>query len=340
MADGFAGIFNTDAFSMETLTASINQLPYIPSRINELGIFDEAGVATTTVLIERQNTTLTIAPAMPRGGPATSMIADKRNAVPVVIPHVPVQDALLPDEIQGVRSFGTNNQMRSIVEMRDWKLLKMARTLDLTLEYHRIGAIQGIVLDADGATQLFNAYTAFGITELADVSLSLATPYSTSTLQGPISVAITQAKRTIRNALGGDIARGYHALCSDTFFDALKGHGEVRGTYLNQQEAADIRNGDPLEVFNYGGMTFENYRGIGAATIPTGKAVVVPLGVPQMYITRFAPAPWMSAVNTIGLPRYVMAKPDHTGEKRLDLEAQMNPINICTRPEAILRLTL
>jgi hypothetical protein len=59
-----------------------------------------------------------------------------------------------------------------------------------------------------------------------------------------------------------------------------------------------------------------------------------------MYITRFAPAPWMSAVNTIGLPRYVMAKPDHTGEKRLDLEAQMDPINICTRPEAILRLTL
>jgi hypothetical protein len=59
-----------------------------------------------------------------------------------------------------------------------------------------------------------------------------------------------------------------------------------------------------------------------------------------MYITRFAPAPWMSAVNTIGLPRYVLATPDPTGEKRIDLEAETNPINLCTRPEAILRFEL
>jgi hypothetical protein len=339
MADGLAGIFNTDLFTMETLTASINQLPYIPSRLGELGIFEEAGVPTTSVVIERQNTTLSIAPALPRGAPGTSMIADKRNGISVLVPHIPLEDALLADEIQGVRSFGTNNQMRSVTEMRDWKLLKMARTLDLTLEYHRIGAIQGIVLDSDGSTQLFNAYTSFNISELADQSLSLATPYATSTFAGPISAALTAAKRTVRNALGGNIARGYHTLCSDGFFDALKNHGEVRGTYLNQQEARDIREGDPLDIFNYGGFTFENYRGLGSATIPANKAVVIPLGIPGMYITRFAPAPWMSAVNTIGLPRYVLGTPDRTGEKRIDLEAQMNPINICTRPEAILRLT-
>ena len=335
------GIFNSDLFTMQTLTASINQLPYIPSRIGELGIFEEAGIPTTTVAIERQNTTLSLAPALPRGAPGTSVVADKRNGIiSVPVPHIPVQDAILADEVQGVRSFGTNNQLRSIQEIRDWKLLKMTRILDLTLEYHRIGAIQGIVLDADGSTQLFNAYSQFNVTELPDVSLALGTPYSTSTFAGPVSVAITGAKRTIRNALGGNIARGYHVLCSDGFFDALKGHGEVRGTYLNQMEARDIREGDPLEVFNYGGMTFENYRPLGSAKIPDNKAVVIPLGIPGMYITRFAPAPWLSAVNTIGLPRYVLGTPDPTGEKRIDLEAQMNPINICTRPEAVLRLTV
>jgi hypothetical protein len=340
MADGLAGIFNSDLFTMMTLTSSVNELPYIPSRIGELGLFTERGVATTTVAVERQGMALSIASTKPRGAPGTTMIADKRNAITVPVPHVPLADAIEADEIQGVRSFDTNNQLRTVEEMRDWKMLKMTRTLDLTLEYHRIGAIQGIVYDADGVTQLFNPYTAFNISELADQSLSLATPYSTSTFAGPISAALTAAKRTVRNALGGNRATGYHVLCSDTFFDALKSHGEVRGTYLNQAEAADIREGDPLEMFNYGGMTFENYRGIGSAVIPANKGVVIPLGIPDMYITRFAPAPWFSAANTLGLPRYALATLDPTGEKRIDLEVQMNPINLCTRPEAILRVTV
>ena len=337
MADGLAGIFNSDLFTMETLTASINELPYIPSRLGDLGIFDEAGIATTTVAIERQGTVLSLAPTKPRGAPGTSMTPDKRNAVTLAVPRVPVQDAILADEIQNVRSFGTNNQLRGVAEVRDMKLLKMARTLDLTLEYHRMGAIQGIVLDADGATVLFNLFTAFGISQPADVSLDLSAPYATSTFQGPIAAAITAAKRTVRNALGGNTPSHYWVACSDEFFDELKNHGEVRGTYLNQQEANALRENDPLDAFNYGGMTFENYRGVGSIVVPPGKAQIVPLGIPEMYITRFAPAPWFSAANSIGLPRYVLATPDRSGEKRIDLEAQMNPISICTRPEALLR---
>ncbi len=337
--DGLAGIFNSDLFTMETLTASINQLPYVPGRLGQLGIFDEHGIATTTVVIERQGTSLVLAPTKPRGAPGTAMVPDKRGGVTITVPHIPIEDALLADELQNVRSFGSNNQLRGVAEVRDMKLLKMSRTLDLTLEYHRIGAIQGIVLDADGTTVVCNAFTQFGISHPGDVSLGTATPYSTTTFAGPIAAGITAAKRTVRNALGGNMPTGYWVACSDSLFDALKNHGEVRGTYLNQQEAANLR-GDTLDAFNYGGMTFENYRGIGAVEIPDGKGQIVPLGIPELFITRFAPAPWFSAVNSIGLPRYVLATPDPTGEKRIDLEAETNPINICTRPEALIRFEL
>lgn len=334
------GIFNTDTFSMMTLTASINQLPYVPGRLGKLGIFDEGGVATTTIMVERQGTTLALAPTKPRGAPGTAMVPDKRNAVTLSVPHIPIQDALLADELQNVRSFGTNDQMRGVTEMRDQKLLKMSRTLDMTLEYHRLGAIQGIVLDADGSTVLLNAFTQFGISQPSDVSLGTATPYNTTTDAGPINTAITSVKRTIRDALGGDEPTHYWVACSDSLFDALRNHGEVRATYLNQQAANALRENDPLDSFNYGGMTFENYRGKGSVKIPDGKAQIVPLGVPELFITRFAPAPWFSAVNSIGLPRYVIGTPDPTGEKRIDLEAQTNPINLCTRPEALIRFEL
>jgi hypothetical protein len=32
-----------------------------------------------------------------------------------------------------------------------------------------------------------------------------------------------------------------------------------------------------------------------------------------------------------------MATPDQTGEKYLEIEAQMNPLHICTRPEALFK---
>jgi Phage major capsid protein E len=341
MADGgLAGIFNSDLFTMETLTASVNELPYIPQRLGDLGVFEEDGIATTTVAIERQNTVLQLASTKPRGAPGTSITPDKRQGLVFEVPHVPLEDALLADEIQNVREFGTNNQLRSVAGMRDKKMLKMTRTLDLTLEYHRLGAIQGIVLDADGETVLFNMYDEFNIAQPADISLETATPYSTVTDAGPIGAIITEAKRTVRNALGGNVASHYWVACSDELFDALSNHGELRSTYLNQMEANSLRENDPLDAFNYKGMTFENYRGLGSVTIPEGKGVIVPLGIPEMFITRFAPAPWFSAVNSIGLPRYALATPDKTGEKRIDLEVQMNPICLCTRPEALLRFTL
>ena len=334
-----AGIFNQDLFSMETLAASINQLPYVPGRLGRLGLFEEAGIATLTAIIERQGSTLSLVSNKPRGAPGASVTADKRGAISIIAPHLPVEDAIVADELQGVREFGSASEMRTLTGLRDRKLLKMGRMLDQTLEYHRMGAIQGIVLDADGSTVIFNAFTAFGISAPGDIPITFSTAYSSATMAGPIATAITVAKRTVRDALGGDEADDYYVACSDSFFDKLKNHGEVRGTYLNQQAANAMREnpntGGTIDSVYYSGMLFENYRGKGSVVVPDGKAVIVPRGIPGLYITRFAPAPWFSAVNTLGLPKYVLATPDPTGEKRLDLEAQTNPINLCTRPEAI-----
>ena len=70
---------------------------------------------------------------------------------------------------------------------------------------------------------------------------------------------------------------------------------------------------------------------------PANEAIVVPDGVPGLVITRFAPADYNETVNTIGLPYYARSEPKKMN-KGWDLEAQSNPINICTRPASLIRV--
>ena len=45
-------IFNGDAFSVASLTKSINTQDHKPQRLGELGLFDEEAITTTSVAIE------------------------------------------------------------------------------------------------------------------------------------------------------------------------------------------------------------------------------------------------------------------------------------------------
>ena len=64
----------------------------------------------------------------------------------------------------------------------------------------------------------------------------------------------------------------------------------------------------------------------------------MPEGVADLFITRFAPADYMETANTLGLPKY--AKQEALRMNRgLEIEAQSNPLNLCTRPGAIIKIT-
>ena len=55
-------IFNDDAFSLTSLTATLNDQPYKPGRIGELGLFTESGINTTTAMVESRNGELILLP--------------------------------------------------------------------------------------------------------------------------------------------------------------------------------------------------------------------------------------------------------------------------------------
>lgn len=333
-------IFRGRLFETTTLTAAINEIPFVPGRLGQLGIFSELGVPTTTVIIEKNGTVIKLIPTSPRGSPGTPVQGTKRSGVPFVIPRLAAQAQLHADEVQNVREFGTDDQLAGVEQQRDAKLNIVSMSLDMTLENHRLGAIQGVILDADGETVLFDLYDRFEIAERAAVSLELDAAWAQAD-GGRIRGLLMGVARDVRDDLGGISPTGLHTLCGDDLYDQLINHPELRETYLQQQEARDLREGDPFEMFKYGPMVFENYRGSGTVKIADNEARVIPLGVPELFITRFGPADYMEAVNTVGLPKYTKAVMDPSGYNRfIEMEGQSNPLNVCTRPRVLRKLTL
>lgn len=329
MAD--ISIFQDEKFTVPNLTAAINELPYVPGRIGELGLFSEEGVPTTVVQIEYDGNTLGLVAAKPRGGVGQAVVLGPRKLIPFNTVHLPQRSTMMADEIQGIRAFGSMTEVETAVARVAKYQAKHRIQLDMTHEYQRIGAIKGLILDADGETVLLDVYQSFGIEQTSfPMELQNASTLARSKCDDVLDL--------IEDALGATPTRGARAFCGRDFWRDLINHKSVRETYLNTTQAAELRGKVP-DSFELGGITFERYRGSikGVPYVPTDEALVFPEGVPDFFITRFAPGDYLETVNTDGLPYYSRVEPLDYG-KGLGIESQSNPLHIPARPKAIIRL--
>ena len=333
---GVFDIFNDDAFSVVSLTDAINKQQFIPGQVMGLGIFQEKGVATTAVMIEERDGILYLVENKPRGAAGQQNETAKRRGRSLALTHLPVADRIYADEIQGVRVFGSDSQVVAAQSAVDDRMLTMSQSLDATVEHQSLGAIKGQILDSDGVTVISNLFTEFGVTQSPEVDFDLD---AADPVPGALRKKCAGVLRTISNNLGAATVHSAHCFCGQAFFDDLISHPEVRETYLQQQEAAQLRAGYYGERFTFGGITFEEYRGSigGTDFVHTDKCHIFPVGVPGLFKLYYGPADYMETVNTIGLPKYMKSSPDDRFNKFVDLEAQSNPLPLCTRPKALIK---
>ena len=324
-------IFNDDAFGVVSLTKAIEDTPFVPGRVGQLGIFSEEGVSTTSISIEKVGSTVSLVPAASRGSSGRPMGNDKRQMIPFTATHLPQRASILADEVQNLRAFGSESEVETAQRLMNRKLAKMRRDLDTTIEYQRIGAIKGSILDSDGTTELLNLHTAFG-TSVTSHSLVLGTAGT------PVRNKVIEARRKMEAALGGLTYSGARVLCSASFFDALVGHAKVEAAFDRYMNGEFLRE-DQRGGFYFAGVFWEEYRGqVGANKfIDDGEAWMVPEGVPDLFVTNYAPADYMETVNTLGQAYYAKQEPKDFG-KGIDVETQSNPIHICTRPAVPVKL--
>jgi hypothetical protein len=329
-------IFDNEAFNMVSLTNSINLLPNMYGKLESLKLFPQKSVRTRSIAVEEQNGVLSLLPTQVPGGAATVGVRGKRKLRSFTIPHIPHDDVVLPEEVQGIRAFGSETEMQAMANVITDHLQSMRNKHAITLEHLRMGALKGIIFDADGS-ELVNLYSEFEIVpKVVNFALGTATTN--------VKSRCLEVIRHIEDNLRGEFMTGVHCLVSPEFFDALTSHSKVKEAYELWQDGAALRN-DMRAGFSYGGITFEEYRG--QASSPDGtvrKFVAVneghcfPIGTAESFVTYFAPADFNETVNTLGLPLYAKQCP-RKFDRGTDLHTQSNPLPMCLRPSVLVKLT-
>jgi hypothetical protein len=328
--------FESSAFDMTSLTASINLLPNMYGKLESLKLFPQKSVRIRNISVEEQNGVLSLLPTQMPGGAATVGSRGKRKLRSFAIPHIPHDDVVLPEEVQGIRAFGSETELQAMANVITDHLQSMRNKHAITLEHLRMGALKGVILDADGS-ELVNLYSEF---EIAPKSVGFALGTTTT----DVKKKCLEVLRHIEDNLRGEFMTGVHCLVSPEFFDALTSHGKVKEAYERWQEGAALRD-DMRSGFTYGGITFEEYRG--QATDPDGnvrrfiaanEGHCFPIGTAESFVTYFAPADFNETVNTLGLPLYAKQCP-RKFDRGTDLHTQSNPLPMCLRPGVLVKLT-
>lgn len=333
-------VFNSDPFSVLALTDAINKPKFVPGRIGEMGLFSTHSVTTTAIGIEEKNGVLTLVEPTPRGGPGVTVDKSKRTLRYLGVPHFEIDDAVMAEEVQGIRAFGTETDLETVMAKIDERMMVHGQSMQATQEYSRIGAVKGIITYAGGTT--LNLFNEFGVVQENEVDFDLDNANPT---KGALRKKCAEVTRAIATNLDGVPWTGRaRAFCGDTFFDQLLAHGEVRETYTGWSEAKILRegyietNGKSYGAFEFGNIIFENYRGAvgGTAFIEATKCHIFPEGVPNLFRTAYAPADYIETVNTAGRPLYMKQFP-MPNDKGIRIEVQMNALEYCTRPKVLIK---
>lgn len=324
-------IFKGDAFNVVELTEAMNNLPYKPKRIGQLGLFAPKGVTTRSIIIEERDGVLQLLVSQPWGAPAPVSKKQDRRARSFTIPHFPLCDTVMASEVQGVRAFGSATETEAVAQVVNDKLAVMRSAHEITLEWLRAGAIKGVVFDGDLESVLIDLYKEYNVSKQADVNHILGTD---GTSQKSLCLGIV---RTIEEALGEIGYDHIHALCGKDWFDAFVEHPTVKAAYERYQDGAFLRE-DQRSGFPFAGIVFEEYRGkIGSQSfIADDEVRYFPVGAPGLFQTIYAPADYIETVNTVGLPFYAKQQMMDF-DKGINIETQSNPLCICTRPRTLIR---
>ena len=325
-------VFKGDGFSLNSLTDIVVKLPYAPTRIGRLGLFVASGITTTSIEVESKGSTLSLVANKDRGVPGATVNISKRELRTFKTMHLPQRVVMMADEVQNIRAFGKESEEEIATDRLTEKMGLATGNLDVTAEWHRMGAIKGIVYDYDGTTPITNLFTEFGVAQNThNLVLSVST---TSIITECLAI-----KRKIEAELGGMMYSNIRVLCSAGFFDSFTTHAMVVDAYRLYNNSSILR-ADNRDGFYFAEMVWEEYRGnvSGQEFVEANCAYAIPEGVPGMFVTKYAPANYMETVNTIGLPRYA-ARESMDFNKGVEFEVQANPLHLNLRPRAVVKLT-
>lgn len=336
-------IFRNPAFAMAEMADAYEKIDYVPSIIQNMGLFTPLPIRTTTFWLETRASGLTLIPTSPRGAPPKQREGAKREAHAFETFRIAEDSTLSASELLDVRAFGKTSELQAVQREIDSRLsgpTGLIRAAQYTFENMQLGTLTGAMLDADG-TELVNFYTKLGITRPAEIDFALeAAPPA----DGALMLACTEVTDRMRRAAKGEWQPGAVAvgLCSDTFWKALLVHKEVRELWKLMLQGG-FRDGLEGLMGNtprirIGDVVFIRYWGSDddVVKIPAGKVKFFPMGVPGLFRHVMAPGESFAHLGRPGQDIYPMILVDKSGaDEWAKVCVRAYPLMFCRRPEML-----
>ena len=326
----------TNGFQLTDVSESILLIPNTWGLINELGIFSEQSVSQHSITLESTAGTIGLITDRVRGERNNVSRDEVRRLYSYAVPHFPLSDAVKPEDIQGIRAYGTADAAETEAAVIARKLERIRRSHAITLEYARAQAITTGTVYAPNGTVAANYYSDFGVTR-KEIDFVLST--ATTNLLGKLEEGLAHVQD---NILSGEVINDVVILCSPEFFSKFIDHASVKEAYKyysSTQEPLRQRLGTGIyRSFYHGGCLLLEYRGSynGQRLIPAGDAYMLPKGTSESFITAFSPCNRFSFVNSLGEQVYAFTNRDGN-DSEITIESESNFINILRKPQCVVR---
>ena len=336
-------------------TDSLIQIPNTVGITNALGLFTPTFSSQKTVEITRTKRGSTLLEDRNWDERNQTIAGRQRDSLLLKIPHFPADDAITPNDIDGIVSANSMAEaagLESVANVRADKMFDLREAHGLTLEAARMQLITAGTVYAPNGTVSTNYYTEFGITrEEIGVDLAGATDPRAD---------FAAAKKAVRAGLTGGQAgtiRRFVALASDSFFNALLLNPYVTDAMKAERstQSLDVLLGAPqapaqdarfeyvdlfgITFINAGAAGYEDADGDFVPFVPEGDAYMMPVGVRDMFKTYFAPANRFGTINKRAQGSYWF---EYMNEKDdiIEIMTEQNFLNALLNPGAIVRLYL
>lgn len=330
------------------LTEQINRIPNSYGLIQAMGLFDSEGTISTMVEVRIEDGILRVLPAKERGAPGTPAERESGKSVVFHVPHFPHIDLITPKDIQDFLILqGRSRKPKTYDDELAKRLAAMRNNHAITLEYVRMGAIKGVILDGDG-TELYDLFDVFDITKKT-VDFVLGTAGT------DVMAKIEEVNDHIVTNLSGEVSNGVEIMVSSSFFTKLINHAKVEKYWLQTNQSQELvkferdqLGGNWGRIIDLGVVRFRENKTTfpvkvdGTLTnvpaIAANKGHAYPTGTQDTFKTWFAPADTIEAANEPGEEIFVSPEVLKHG-KGVELWSESNPLAICKRPEALVEVT-
>lgn len=209
--------------------------------------------------------------------------------------------------------------------------------MEITHEFLMAKALQGKVTDAEG-NEIVDLFEAFGKTQQV-VNFNFGE-------SGDVIGTADALDTAVDEALGDETKEATLVLCSPEFWTAMLKNKTIFDIYKNREAGPNPLINNLRDGFEFQNIIFVKYagsvlvNGTKVPFIPANEAIALPLGTRNTFKMYVAPADLLEFANTEGVAKYLTQSYEkQDGEDRVVIRSETNPLPICNKPDALIRVT-